>query len=147
MGVDLDRIEALANAATPGPWGYKAGVLKHYAFSLDAGEDFGVSLQELHWQDGREVPAAANAQFIAAARTDVPALVAELRAARAEVERLRTAAADERADVVAFFSKRAAAWRAEEGPHAKAAAYIYDDAVNVVEQGAHVGAAKGGDHG
>ena len=73
---------------------------------------------------------------------------AELRAARAEVERLRTAAAaDERADVVALFRQRAVKWRAEDEPHAKAAAHIYDDAAEVIEQGAHVGAAKGGERG
>lgn len=68
---DADR--AICNAATVGPWGYKGGALKHYAFSLDEREDFGVSLQSLHWNDGHDVPAEANARFIAAARTRWPA--------------------------------------------------------------------------
>ena len=63
----INRILAETEGHTPGPWGYKAGVTKHYAFSTDPGEDFGVSLQEMHWQDGREVPAEANARLIAAA--------------------------------------------------------------------------------
>jgi hypothetical protein len=86
--LDLADIEARLKAATPGPWGYKAGFLKHYVFSLDAQEDFGISLQELHWNDGHEVPAAANAQFIANAPTDIAALIAEVRRLRREVNKM-----------------------------------------------------------
>jgi hypothetical protein len=86
--LDLAAIEARLKAATPGPWGYKAGFLKHYVFSLDAQEDFGISLQELHWNDGHEVPAAANAQFIANAPTDIAALIAEVRRLRREVNKM-----------------------------------------------------------
>jgi hypothetical protein len=75
----LDELERLDREATPGPWGYKAGILKHYAFSLDEGEDFGVSLQELHWRDGRAVPAASNAQLLPAMRNALPALIAAAR--------------------------------------------------------------------
>lgn len=63
-----------------------------------------------------------------------PAMAAELRAARAEVERLRTAAVDERADVAAFL-------RAP-GPQDTGEGYA-----RRIERGAHVGAAKGGEHG
>lgn len=72
----LAKIEARANAATPGPWLYKAGIaIKHYVYIADEGEDLGLSLQSLHWRDGRVVPAEANARFIAASREDVPALL------------------------------------------------------------------------
>jgi hypothetical protein len=70
MSLDLDAIEARANAATPGPW---------WADADKGGE---VSL----WQvdpsdvDMAYFPAAdADNEFIATARTDVPALVAEVR--------------------------------------------------------------------
>ena len=83
----LAEIDACANAATPGPWIYKAGVaLKRYVHSADPGEDFGISLQSMHWQDGREVPAEANARFIASARSDVPALLRHLRALTAPAD-------------------------------------------------------------
>lgn len=82
-----DALE-LAEKATAAPWGYKAGVFKHYAFSMDEQEDFGISLQEMHWNDGHEVPAAANAQFIAQSRQLVPDLAAALRAALDRIEEL-----------------------------------------------------------
>jgi len=61
---------------------------------------------------------------------DVRAALAALDAARAEIERLRTAAADERADVVA--------WLMRQG---------WVIASNAINRGAHVGAAKGANHG
>lgn len=84
---ELDALEALANAATPGPW--------------DAGTAF--CCPDMGWVDGpnRMVcpvlePAkrthtldANDAEFIARAREAVPALIAALREARAEVEMLR----------------------------------------------------------
>ena len=101
-----------------------------------------------------------------ASRTLIPALVAELRDARAEIagmriarrealdaaaaevaklraeiERLRTAAADERADVVAWLEHVD-----EGGPHDEgdcvSCAFAYS-----IRDGAHVGAAKGGERG
>jgi hypothetical protein len=63
--IDLDAIEARANAATPGPW--KEG--------------------------SNDVYSVRNAAFIAAARTDVPALIARVRELEAECERLKTFAA------------------------------------------------------
>lgn len=91
--VEAERLCALAEEhdakATPGPWGEKCGDLKHYAFSTEPGEAFGVSLQEMHWQDGRDVPAHENASFIADARTAWPALAKVTRALIAENERLR----------------------------------------------------------
>ena len=64
--MNLDEIEARANAATPGPW--REGSSDLYSVR--------------------------NAAFIAAARTDVPALIARVRELEAECERLRTFAAE-----------------------------------------------------
>jgi hypothetical protein len=75
--IDLDEIEARANAATPGPW----------------------TPQTIRLIDGVDLPDATVAQwqrdaaFIAHARTDVPALVARVRELEAECERMKTFAA------------------------------------------------------
>lgn len=72
---ELDRLDALANAATAGPWQTNEGtrwtVSKRPGSGLtDAGTFFVVSMAP---ED------AADATFIAAARDAVPALVAEVR--------------------------------------------------------------------
>lgn len=87
--MNADTVRELLSNATPGPWAYKAGTMKHYAHSTDPGEDFGVSLQEMHWQDGREVPAEGNARLIAAA----PAVAQWGLGQAQEVARLREALA------------------------------------------------------
>ena len=187
--VDLDRIEALANAATPGPWttapdpgcgevcdcGETCSREDHALIARSAAPTVGLAVVLAEERDE------ANAAFIAAAREDIPALVAELRAARAdltvaaadrdlyrdlyrqvydavageslgnlptrdivaaavahreahaEIERLRTATADAHADVVAWLR----------GMGRGFASHLASE----FEQGAHVGAANGGDHG
>ncbi|MFF5784224.1 hypothetical protein ACFY8P_04545 [Streptomyces sp. NPDC012693] len=80
----LDEILDRANAAAPGPWesdgaeiyGTFAGVL---SIDLWVGETLNIDDQE---------QANANASFIAAARTDVPELVAEVAALRARIAEL-----------------------------------------------------------
>lgn len=83
--LDIDTIEARANAASEGPWESKLGpyVIPHVrcpthdvAFTF-YGED-----------DGENRNADADAAFIAATRTDVPDLVAHVRALRAAVRRV-----------------------------------------------------------
>lgn len=78
---ELDRLEALAKAATPGPW-YQV-----YEGSSDwtvYGPDDDVkSVANLHRWHQVECP---DAAFIVAARDAVPALVAEVRRLRALVE-------------------------------------------------------------
>ena len=82
--LDLDKIAARADAATPGPW------------YVDMGGDFG----DRFWQiaDVLRDPFGNNAisssdkptiDFIAAAREDVPALVAALRVARHQLDAVR----------------------------------------------------------
>jgi hypothetical protein len=95
---DLDAAEKLArgaktraDAATPGPWKHTPGVMyKHYCHSTDGRNDFGFSLQVMHWKDGHEVPAEANCVFVAHARADVPLLANHVLALAAEVRRLRS---------------------------------------------------------
>jgi len=68
---ELAELDALANAATPGPWG-----------CTDEGE-YGVFVEEFSTFVaeclGRKNYAMTNAAFIAAARTAVPELIAEVR--------------------------------------------------------------------
>ena len=76
---DLNEvIRAALAAATPGPWKEVCGIAKHYVASLEGAEELGLSLQEMHPHDGREVPAHANAVLIANAPTWLAALVAEI---------------------------------------------------------------------
>lgn len=65
---DLRTIEARANAATPGPW---------------FGQSTGVYGDGFHLVGRAPDTAATDLEFIAAARADVPALVAEVRRLRA----------------------------------------------------------------
>ncbi len=83
----LDEIEARAAAAEPGPWGTR-----------EKGPSY-VRLKRRHWLAGSNLSQRglaivfgdddSNARFIAAAREDVPALLALLRALTGEVEQLR----------------------------------------------------------
>ena len=111
----LDEIEARANAATQGPWerhpymGSGATLAKpnhpfHELNILKTTDD---------WP-----PVAADAEFIAAARTDVPALLAEVRRLQAAAERVPEPLpvvahkADGETDIDRF---RAMAYRVERG--------------------------------
>jgi hypothetical protein len=75
--LDLDAIEARTNAATPAPWSWP---MCNGLFGGSEGEEFVVAA--IH--DAGPV-SAADAQFIANARTDVPALIAEIRKLRAQL--------------------------------------------------------------
>jgi hypothetical protein len=85
---ELADYEATARAATSEPWEYIPGVsLKHYVESADG--DFRIGLQSMHPSDGHEVPAEANARFIAASRTMGPLLAAKVLEQAKEIERLK----------------------------------------------------------
>lgn len=78
---DLDAIEARANAATPGPW--RAGTEEFIDYGAVFGrqiEEDGLSRVRCLVDDLSDIPG--TAEFIAHARTDVPALVAEVRRLR-----------------------------------------------------------------
>ena len=68
----LQAIKARANAATPGPWECH-------------NDDFVVVLHDGVWHTISIPDTSPNAAFIAAARADVPALVAEVERLRAEL--------------------------------------------------------------
>jgi len=92
LPADLAEIQARADAATPGPW--------YQGRDKISGESDGEAWTREDCTDPESCdlfPTAAreeDAHFIAHARTDVPALVAEVAALRAEIQRLRTAPAD-----------------------------------------------------
>ena len=80
---ELAEIEARANAATPGPW---TTHVVYRVITPRAGDD-GYLVADCGASESPDC-CEGNAPFIAHARTDVPALVAEVRRLAAEVERL-----------------------------------------------------------
>jgi len=88
---ELARIAGLADAATKGPWS-AGGAVNDAVFPDSAGRwgDVGLSIAAFTLRD---MPTAADAAFIAHARTDVPRLVAALEAVLSEVAALRVACA------------------------------------------------------
>lgn len=75
--VDLDAIEARANAATPGPWGHYSTGSYVYATRTKV-----CQLEDPWIANGNQRN---DAAFIAHAREDVPALIAEVRRLREEL--------------------------------------------------------------
>ena len=89
---ELDAIEQRANAATPGPW-----ELVDWFSAVEPGRtDLGSPIGEV----GCDL-AIADAEFVAAARTDIPALIAEIRRLRRELGRL-SSLADEAFDALGW---------------------------------------------
>ena len=81
MSLDLDAIEARANAATPGPWERETGEReRQYVAAVPMG---GKRSYAIVADSGGRHPWA-DADFIAHARTDVPALIARVRELEAE---------------------------------------------------------------
>jgi len=85
---ELQAIEARAEAATEGPWNIEGDEPKHLALSgwsasmWSAGSGYQVLLHRgTSWQ-----PKRSDFEFIAHARTDIPALLAEVRRLRARAE-------------------------------------------------------------
>ena len=97
MKLDKERLRVLAEAATPGPWGTiergpfwgesEGDVIDHYGADVVGAEHVApLGTQETT----RGQMWLRDAEFIAAARDAVPALLSEIAALAAEVERLRT---------------------------------------------------------
>ena len=82
---DLNAIEARANAATKGPWVWQAND-DGYPQQI-VGNDDGLVLVAETFIGPEHFPS--EAEFIAHARTDVPALVAALRAAETKLAAIR----------------------------------------------------------
>jgi hypothetical protein len=86
--MNLDEIERRANAATPGPWHGAMPACAHEhddeVCSIEAPDSAVLASCVKREED---------LQFILAARTDVPALIARVREMEAECERMKTFAA------------------------------------------------------
>lgn len=82
LPIDLDALEALLAKATPGPWHTGAG--DHWSRDVRAGSDAPAFCGARN--------GVADAALIVAAVNALPALIAELRAARRERDALREAA-------------------------------------------------------
>jgi hypothetical protein len=102
--LDLDLIEARCNAATPGPWEWWSGNPWHAdapnhplreeiapGFKENSPTVFqtGITGHGFFYREGVQAQAKKDTAFIAAAREDVPALIAEIRELRKENGRLR----------------------------------------------------------
>jgi len=87
--MNLDEIERRANAATPGPWRDKHQVCSEVWGQAPDSQTCSMQIARV----GHAQFDALNAAFIAAARTDVPALIARVRELEAECERMKTFAA------------------------------------------------------
>jgi hypothetical protein len=110
--LDLDAIQARADKATPGPWdiftiaseaGTSSRIFREGELPVD------LAHIPMDWNGEGE-----NAAFIAHARADVPALVAEARALRAEVAREREEKETLLSRMLAFTSETPAAPLVEE---------------------------------
>lgn len=75
---ELDAIKALANAATYGPWEYDSS-----SDNIQT-SDYQYTIGHVRGYGGN-TDMESNAQFIASARTDIPALVAEIERLRKEL--------------------------------------------------------------
>lgn len=91
MSLDLDAIEQRAAAATPGPWWVVRdnadGFYGEDAYNVHGGENVAIAQGGPVEDGGPDVGACdrADAEFIAHAREDVPALVAEVKRLHADV--------------------------------------------------------------
>lgn len=114
--IDLDALEALANAATPGPWeltDFNEGedppqplwgvVNPPYYNPLDHPDDDAAEVQ-VH------VGSREDAEFIAAARKALPELIAEVRQLREELDTLRADEDFSNEDIARLNSEVIRAW-------------------------------------
>ena len=94
MKLDKERLRVLAEAATPGPWILLpvedgSPYLRVRGTRLGARYKVANVLAPTYFMPRDGIESTANAEFIAAARDAVPALLSENAALAAEVERLR----------------------------------------------------------
>jgi len=81
--LDLDAIQARANAATPGPWYFQPEYGPEFIAAEVRGYEHGIGNLEF----GAGSQARADREFVIAAREAVPALLAEVRRLTAELAR------------------------------------------------------------
>jgi hypothetical protein len=120
--LDLDAIRARVDAATEGPWTADA-----LAGDLDAPSGYRVA-EVLAWSDP-------DAEFIAHARTDVPALLAEVERLQARVESANVEAATANASADEHFSSRLKAESERDEARAALADTVPAAAVRAYAQG------------
>ena len=120
--VDLDAIEVLCVAATPGRWEPYFTIHGDPHVTQVGRGAFGVvaSIATSPGDYGR-----ANAEFIAAARTDLPALVAELREARTQLAKSDARGMNAEAELDALLAQRQAALDLCEDPYSPMV-FVYD---------------------
>lgn len=107
--VDLEVVRGRADVATPGPWRTQdAHAGEHcYEYPVLAGNGWDSIAHGFSQESDADAQVVADMEFIAAARSDIPALVAEVERLRSENERLIEAAdvaqivADEGQEVLA----------------------------------------------
>src|SRR5579885_3596484 len=99
---ELERLEQLANAATPGPWSSSG---EYHAGKVPGGRPNGETIARFGSWIGKQLqfPNDENAAFAAAARQAVPELIAEVRGLRKQV----TGLADRVAIQAELLSQRA----------------------------------------
>jgi hypothetical protein len=126
----IKAIEARCAAATPGPWRAEHKREDDYAAQVTAGKDGTIADLE-HAYDEQDM---IDATFIAHARTDIPALLAALKAAQAEADKWRTSLLEEREhrSTVAEQLRKLLVGAEKRGLYAVALAY--GGAVNLVEE-------------
>ena len=78
--LDLKAIKVRCDLATPGPWKDSQDLSRHPCVVAPSMNSV---IARCHGRDGREV---SDAEFIAAARADIPALLAEVERLRREVD-------------------------------------------------------------
>lgn len=130
--LDLDAVEARADAATDGPWFWRNAqgrsgavylqgartriVMAFKRMGMNGAQPMFRGLDGLLYESADvNINQFSDAAFIAHARTDVPALVAALREARTEVERMRTGEADSIAVLSVAWPTTTVPWIAETG--------------------------------
>ena len=85
--LDLDAIRARADAATPGPWwAWDRGTFVGFEIAVGAPAKDGRPVDRLPDAMRTDIGCREDAEFIAAARTDVPALLDEIEALRSVAE-------------------------------------------------------------
>lgn len=82
----LAEIEARAAAATPGPWQHRHGFIETVE---EPHHLLGVTMHRSE-KGLPPLPGASNAEFMAAARDDVPRLIHEVRTLLADIDRLES---------------------------------------------------------
>jgi hypothetical protein len=88
--MDLDAIEARAKAATPGPWSYRKNRYRENSWVISRDAPAGRSMRVIHYvNDPEDDQEHVDGVFVAHAREDIPALIAQLRRLSEDIEALR----------------------------------------------------------